>query len=99
MYSLKKVEWIIHSIYGVKKFHSLRSEFHSKSNSSRVKIHYSASEISSGSLDIHSKRSDHWRHYSILNSTHNTQNQGDCRGGGGGGGGGGENWEYATKGG
>ena len=31
--------------------------------SSRVKIHYSASEISSGSLDIHSKRSDHWRHY------------------------------------
>ena len=33
------------------------------SNSSIVKIHYSASEISSGSLDIHSKRSDHWRHY------------------------------------
>ena len=33
------------------------------SNSSRVKIHYPASEISSGSLDIHSKRSDHWRHY------------------------------------
>ena len=32
------------------------------SNSSRVKIHYSANEISSGSLDIHSKRSDHWRH-------------------------------------
>ena len=27
--SLKKVEWIIHSIYGVKKFHSLSSEFHS----------------------------------------------------------------------
>ena len=25
----KKIEWIIHSIYGVKKFHSLRSEFHS----------------------------------------------------------------------
>ena len=23
------IEWIIHSIYGVKKFHSLRSEFHS----------------------------------------------------------------------
>ena len=27
--SFKKVEWIIHSIYGVKKFHSLSSEFHS----------------------------------------------------------------------
>ena len=27
--SKKKIEWIIHSIYGVKKFHSLRSEFHS----------------------------------------------------------------------
>ena len=25
----KNIEWIIHSIYGVKKFHSLRSEFHS----------------------------------------------------------------------
>ena len=25
----KKKEWIIHSIYGVKRFHSLRSEFHS----------------------------------------------------------------------
>ena len=33
------------------------------SNSSRVKILYSASEISSGALDIHFKRSDHWRHY------------------------------------
>ena len=33
------------------------------SNSSRVKIPYSASEISSGSLDIHSQRSDHWCHY------------------------------------
>ena len=33
------------------------------SNSSRVKIHYSTSGISSGSLDIHSKKSDHWRHY------------------------------------
>ena len=33
------------------------------SNSSRVKIHYSASEISSSSLDIHSKRSDNWHHY------------------------------------
>ena len=33
------------------------------SNSSRVKIHYSTSGISSGSLDIHAKRSDHWRHY------------------------------------
>ena len=29
------------------------------SNSRRVKIHYSASEISFGSLEIHSKRSDH----------------------------------------
>ena len=27
--SPQKIEWIIHSIYGVKKFHSLRSEFHS----------------------------------------------------------------------
>ena len=26
---LSKTEWIIHSIHGVKKFHSLRSEFHS----------------------------------------------------------------------
>ena len=25
----KKIEWIIHSIYGVNKFHSLRSEIHS----------------------------------------------------------------------
>ena len=33
------------------------------SNSSRVKIHYSASEISSVLLDIPSQRSDHWRHY------------------------------------
>ena len=31
-------------------------------NSSRVKIHYSTSGISSGSLDIPSKISDHWRH-------------------------------------
>ena len=27
--SIKKFEWIIHSVYGVKRFHSLRSEFHS----------------------------------------------------------------------
>ena len=33
------------------------------SNASRVKIHYSASEILSGSLDIHSKGSAHWHHY------------------------------------
>ena len=33
------------------------------SNSSRVKIHYSTSGISSGSLDSHSKRCDHWHHY------------------------------------
>ena len=32
------------------------------SNSSREKIHYSTSGISSGSIDIHSKRSDHWGH-------------------------------------
>ena len=32
------------------------------SNSSRKKIHYSTSGISSGSLDIHSKRSDYWGH-------------------------------------
>ena len=32
------------------------------SNSSRVKIHFSTSGISSGSLDILSKRNDHWRH-------------------------------------
>ena len=59
----KKIEWIIHSIYEVKKFHSLRSEFHSILNSSRVNIHYSTNGISSGSLDIHSKGCDHWRHY------------------------------------
>ena len=28
-----------------------------------MKIHYSTRGILSGSLDIHSKRSDHWRHY------------------------------------
>ena len=28
-----------------------------------MNIHYSKSGISSGSLDIHFKRSDHWRHY------------------------------------
>ena len=33
------------------------------SNSSRVKLHSSTSGITSGSIDIHSKRSDHWRHY------------------------------------
>ena len=33
------------------------------SNSTSVKIHYSSSGIPSDSLDIHSKRSDHWRHY------------------------------------
>ena len=33
------------------------------SNFSRMKLHYSTSEISSGWLDIHSKRSDQWRHY------------------------------------
>ena len=51
----KKIEWIIHSeeISLVEEWISLDS------NSS---IHYSTSGISSGSLDIHSKRSDHWRH-------------------------------------
>ena len=85
--------------YGVKRFHSLSSEFHSilvkwhswfwmamkhccHGNSQwmtncqwwkvlwnapppprRVKIHYSTNGISSGSLDIHSKRSDHRRQY------------------------------------
>ena len=58
----KKIEWIIHSIYGVKKFHSLRSEFHSILTPVEWNIHYSTSGISSGSLNIHSKRSDHWRH-------------------------------------
>ena len=44
-------------------FSSLVEEWISlDSNSSSVKIHYSTSEISSGSLDIHSKRSDHWGH-------------------------------------
>ena len=57
-----KIEWIIHSIYEVKRFHS-SSEFHSILNSNRVKIYYSTSGISSGSLDIHSKRSDPWRQY------------------------------------
>ena len=41
------------------------------SNSSRVKIHYSTSGISSGSLGIHSKRSDHWRHYPGMTSVTN----------------------------
>ena len=72
----------IHSIYGVKKFHFLRSELLNNSlhlrseeislveewialdsNSSRVKINFSTSGISSGSLDTHSKRSDHWGHF------------------------------------
>ena len=68
-YSLKKkIEWIIHSIYGMKKFHSLRSEFHSILTpcSNGVKIYYSTSGISSGSLDIYSKRSDHWHHHYTL---------------------------------
>ena len=52
---------MIHSIYGVKKFHSLRSEFHSILTPV-VNIHYSTSGILSGSLDIHSNRSDHWGH-------------------------------------
>ena len=57
---------MIHSIYGVKEI-SLVEEWmslDSNSGSQRVKIHYSTSGISSGSLDIHSKRSDHWGHFS-----------------------------------
>ena len=53
----KEIEWMEWRDSLVEEWISLNS------NSSRVKIHYSASEISSGLLDIHSKRSDHWRHY------------------------------------
>ena len=42
---------------------SLVEEWTSRdSNSSRVKSHFSMSGISSGSLDIDYKRSDHWGH-------------------------------------
>ena len=62
-YSLKK-NWVNNSLHLWSEEISLVEQWISlDSNSSRVKIHYSASEISSGSLDIHSKRSDHWRHY------------------------------------
>ena len=52
----KKIEWIIHSIYGSEEISLVEKWISLDSNSSRVKIHYSASEISSGSLGIHSKK-------------------------------------------
>ena len=51
---LKKIELIMHSIYGVNKFNSLRSEFQSILTPVEWKIHYSMRGISSGSLDMHS---------------------------------------------
>ena len=58
----KKVEWILsNSIHLWSKKISLVKELISLEY--RVKIHYSTSGSSSGSLDIHSKRSDHWCHY------------------------------------
>ena len=64
MLSLKKKSRVNNSLHPWSEEISLVEEWISlDSNSSRVKIHYSASEISSSSLDIHSKRSDHWRHY------------------------------------
>ena len=64
MYSLKKKNRVNNSLHPWSEEISLVEEWISlDSNSSRVKIHYSGDEISSGSFDIHSKRSDHWRHY------------------------------------
>ena len=58
MYSLKKSR-VNNSLHLCSEEISLVEEWISlDSNSSRVKIHYSTSGISSGSLDIHSKRSD-----------------------------------------
>ena len=62
--TLSKKSWVNNSLLLWSEKISLVDEWISlDSNSSRMKIHYSASEISPGSLDIHSKRSDHWRHY------------------------------------
>ena len=62
--SKKKIEWMVQVNNSLDLWSdeiSLVEECISiDSNSSRVEIHYSASGISSGSLDIHSKRSDHW---------------------------------------
>ena len=59
-YSLKKFEWIIHSIYAWSEEISLVEEWISHdSNSSRVKIHYLTSGTSSRSFAIHSKISEY----------------------------------------
>ena len=58
-YSIK-IEWIIHSIYGVNKFYSLRSEFHPIRTPVELKFTTQRVGISACSLDIHSKISDHW---------------------------------------
>ena len=60
LYSLKKNR-VNNSLHLWSEDISLVEEWISlDSYSSRVKIHYSTSGISSGLLDIHSKRSDHW---------------------------------------
>ena len=67
-YSLKKKSRENNSLHLRIEQISLAEEWISlDSNSSifRMKIHYSASGISSGSLDIHSRRSDHWRNYTM----------------------------------
>ena len=60
---LKKVEWLIHSIYGVKKFHSLSSKFHSILTPEEWK--FTTQQVESRL--VHSiftpKRSDHWYQY------------------------------------
>ena len=62
--TLQKKNQVNNSLYLWNEYISFVEEWISlDSNSSRVKINYSTSGISSGSLDIHSKRSDHWRHY------------------------------------
>ena len=60
---IKQICLFIYILYIIL-FSSVEEWISLDSNSSRVKIHYSiTSGISAGSLDIHSKRSDHWRHY------------------------------------
>ena len=63
--SLKMFEWIIHSIYGVKRFHSLSSEFHSILTPVQWKCTTQGLEwnLVRFTQNIHSKRSDHWRQY------------------------------------
>ena len=60
----KKVERIINiHPWSEEIFHSLSSEFHSILTPVEWKFTTQRSGISSGSLDIYSKRSDHWRQY------------------------------------